>query len=90
MKEYKKQSLERFDLPIEYQVFFLKNRLERICNNCKKLIKIGEVYFCEKHISSYLVDYFYSYHLDCISKEGILKKIGNQDWYYIKEKLIVS
>ena len=75
MKDYKKQALEKFNLPIEYQVFFLKNRKERYCNKCEKLIAINEVYFCEKHISSYFVDYSYSYHIDCISKSDILKTI---------------
>jgi len=89
MKKYKKQALEKFNLPIEYQVFFLKNRIEyRYCEKCKKIIPIGEVYFCEKIISSYLVDYFYSYHLDCVSKSDILKLINSSDFDYIKEKLI--
>lgn len=88
MKDYKKQALEKFGLPDEYQVFFLKNRKKhRYCNQCKKIIPIGVVYFCDKHISSYLVDYFYSYHLDCISKEDILKETEHSDWDYIKENL---
>jgi len=89
MKEYKKQAIKKFNLPIEYSVFFLKNRKEhRYCYVCEKIISIGEVYFCHKLISSYFVDYFDSRHIDCVSKSDILKLVDASDFDYIKEKLI--
>lgn len=78
MKEYKKIVLKKFKLPLEYSVFFLKNRKkDRYCNKCNNKILVGEVYFCEKHISSYLVDYFYSYHLGTVKYSGVKKAVSN-------------
>lgn len=77
MKEYKKQALKQFELPDDFAVYFLKNRLDtRYCDKCKKKIEKSEVYFCNKWISSYLVDYFGSYHLQCVSKSDILKMLN--------------
>lgn len=88
MKEYKKQALEKFDLPIVYQVFFLKNRKEhRYCHVCEQIIPIGEVYFCHKLVASYIVDYFDSRHIGCVSKSDILKLVDTSDFDYIEEQL---
>lgn len=89
MIEYKMKALKRFSLDDRYSRFFKKSRTIKDCHKCLKEIKIGDIYFCHEHVLSYFVDHMYDYHLDCISRDEIIKEINIEHQYlnYIdKEK----
>lgn len=75
MIEYKKKALERFCLDKRYNRFFKKSRKKGYCHKCNGEIKIGEIYFCYELVSSYFVDHMYDYHLDCTSRDEIIKML---------------